>query len=340
MKTSDFYFKLPPELIAQEPLENRDGSRLLVYNRKQDKTEHKHFFQIGDYLKNGDVLVRNNTKVLPVRLYGEREGASGKVELLLLKRLSLTEWEVMVKPGRKVKAGMLVGFGESLSAEILSVNEEGLRAVKFSYDGVFEEILDRLGEMPLPPYIKKKLENKTRYNTVYAKNPGSAAAPTAGLHFTDELIEQLKARGVIFADVLLNVGLGTFRPVKTDDLLEHKMHSEYFELSEQTASIINAAKSECRRVIAVGTTSVRVLESCANAEGFVKAGRGDTEIFIYPGYKFKTVDALITNFHLPESTLLMLISALSSKEKILGLYRTAIDEQYRFFSFGDSMLIL
>lgn len=340
MKTSDFDYYLPEQLIAQTPVEPRDSSRLLVYDRQNDKVEHKRFYDIVDYLKEGDVLVRNNTKVLPARMFAYTKNG-GRVEVLLLKRFDLNEWEVMVKPGKKAKPGVQLTISNELSLEVLStIEESGTRRVKFIYDGVFEDIISRVGEMPLPPYITEKLKDQQRYQTVYAKVDGSAAAPTAGLHFTDSLIEKIKAKGVEIVDVLLHVGLGTFRPVKTDDILSHHMHSEYYEISEQSAERINLAKKEGRRVIAVGTTSVRTLESASDVNGFVKAVKENTEIFIYPPYKFKCVDALITNFHLPKSTLLMLVSALSTREKMLEIYNTAVNEKYRFFSFGDACMIL
>ena len=340
MKTSDFDYYLPEELIAQTPVYPRDSSRLLVYNRAQDKVEHKHFYDILDYLKEGDVLVRNNTKVLPARMFAFTPNG-GRVEVLLLKRFDLTEWEVLVKPGKKAKPGAKLTISNELSLEVLStIEESGSRKVKFIYDGVFEDIISRVGEMPLPPYITEKLKDQGRYQTVYASVDGSAAAPTAGLHFTDDLLEKIKAKGVEIVDVLLHVGLGTFRPVKTDDILSHHMHSEYFEVDELSASRINKAKSEGRRIIAVGTTSVRTLESATDSDGVIHAMKGNTEIFIYPPYKFKCVDALITNFHLPKSTLLMLVSAFSSREKMLSVYEQAVTERYRFFSFGDACMIL
>ena len=340
MKTSDFDYYLPEELIAQTPVEPRDSSRLLVYDRKCDQIFHRHFYDIKDYLKKGDVLVRNNTRVLPARMFAYTPNG-GKVEVLLLKRFDLTDWEVLVKPGKKAKPGAKLVFNEELSLEVLStIEESGSRRVKFIFDGVFEDIISRIGEMPLPPYITQKLQNKERYQTVYAKVDGSAAAPTAGLHFTDKLLDEIKAMGVEVVDVLLHVGLGTFRPVKTDDILSHHMHSEYYEIDEVAAQKINAAKKEGRRIIAVGTTSVRTLESAADQNGFVKPIKANTEIFIYPSYKFKCVDGLITNFHLPKSTLIMLVSALSTREKTLELYNLAVAERYRFFSFGDSMLVL
>ena len=339
MKTSDFDYTLPEELIAQHPAEPRDHSRLLVYNRQNKTISHKHFFDIVDHLHKGDVLVVNNTKVLPARIYGHKEHTGGKIEFLLLKRLDLTHWEVILKPGRIAKPGAVFCFGENLKARVDSVGQDGSRIVEFVYDGVFEDILSKVGEMPLPPYITAKLQDKTRYNTVYSKIDGSAAAPTAGLHFTTELMEKCKAKGVEVVDVLLHVGLGTFRPVKVDDVENHHMHSEFFSVSEQSANIINKAKQEGRRVICVGTTSVRTLESAVDEHGEVLATSGNTEIFLYPPYKMKVVDALITNFHLPQSTLLMLVSCLCTREEILSVYDVAVSEKYRFFSFGDAMFI-
>ena len=339
LKTSDFDYNLPEELIAQTPVYPRDSSRMMVYDRKEDKLYHKHFYDIIDFLKEGDVLVRNVTKVLPARMFAYTEHG-GKVEVLLLKRFNLTEWEVLVKPGKKCKKGTKLVINNELSLEVLdTILEAGSRKVKFIYDGVFEDIISRVGEMPLPPYIREKLKDQDRYQTVYAKIDGSAAAPTAGLHFTPELIEKIKAKGVEIVDVLLHVGLGTFRPVKTDNILEHHMHSEYYEVSSESAEKINKAKQEGRRVIAVGTTSVRTLESATGDDGIIKPTKANTEIFIYPPYKFKCVDALITNFHLPKSTLIMLVSSLSTREKILELYNIAVEEKYRFFSFGDCMFI-
>ena len=340
MKTSDFYYDLPQGLIAQTPVEPRDSSRLLVYDRASKTIEHKHFYDIADYLRKGDVLVVNNTKVLPARIYGSKERTGGRIEFLLLKRLDLTHWEVILKPGRIAKVGSVFCFGDKLKAMIDRIGEDGSRIVEFIYEGVFETILSEVGEMPLPPYIKAKLNDKTRYNTVYSKVDGSAAAPTAGLHFTTELLEKVRSKGVEIAEVLLHVGLGTFRPVKTDDVTEHHMHSEYYAVSKQAADVINKAKAEGGRVICVGTTSVRTLESAADDEGKLAECSGDTDIFIYPPYRFKAVDCLITNFHLPESTLIMLVSALCSKEEILSVYKTAVDEKYRFFSFGDAMIII
>lgn len=339
LKTSDFYYDLPEELIAQTPLEPRDSSRLLVYNRTTDEVFHRHFRDVGDYLKPGDLLVVNTTKVYPARIFAYTEHG-GKVEILLLKRQNLTDWECLVKPGKKCREGVILVVNEELKAEIISRTDDGGRIVRFIFDGVFEDILSRVGEMPLPPYIHEKLKDKDRYQTVYCKQEGSAAAPTAGLHFTLRLIDELKAKGVEFAEVQLNVGLGTFRPVKTDDLEHHKMHTEYYVIDEENAEKINKAKREGRRVIAVGTTSVRTLETVADENGFVKAQSGDTSIFIYPPYKFKCVEGLITNFHLPESTLVMLVSAFASREKILELYNLAVKEKYRFFSFGDACLFL
>ncbi len=339
LKTSDFYYDLPKELIAQTPVEPRDSSRLLVYNRADDSVSHKVFRDIYDILNPGDLLVINNTKVYPARIYAHTEHG-GKVEILLLKRIDLARWEVLVKPGKKCKDGVTLTVNDELSCVIESKTEAGGRVVRFVFDGVFEDILSRTGEMPLPPYIHEKLKDQSRYQTVYCKKEGSAAAPTAGLHFTVGLMEKLKEKGVEFAEVQLNVGLGTFRPVKVDDVTKHVMHTEFYRIDEANAEIINKAKREGRRVIAVGTTSVRTLESVADEHGFVKATEGDTDIFIYPPYKFKCVDCLITNFHLPESTLIMLVSAMVSREKILELYELAVKEKYRFFSFGDAMMIL
>ena len=338
-KKSDFYYDLPEELIAQSPAEPRDSSRLLVYDRDSDRVEHKIFKDITGYLKKGDVLVVNNTKVLPARLYAHTENG-GAVEVMLLKRLEKDIWEVLVKPGKKCSVDKRLIISDNLSLTVEGITDSGERIVRFYYDGVFEEILDKAGSMPLPPYIKSKLKDKNRYQTVYAKRDGSAAAPTAGLHFTPALLQGLKDKGVEIAEVLLHVGLGTFRPVKEDIITDHKMHSEYFEVGADAAETVNRAKREGRRVIAVGTTSVRTLESVADENGFLKPCSGNTEIFIYPPYKFKCVDALVTNFHLPESTLVMLVAALCGREKILELYKTAVNEKYRFFSFGDAMLIV
>ncbi len=339
LKKSDFYYDLPEELIAQTPAEPRDSSRLLVYDRASGKVEHKIFRDIKNYLRKGDVLVVNNTKVLPARLFAHTEHG-GKVEVLLLKRLSALRWEVLVKPGKKCRPGTVLTIDEKLSLTVASVTESGERIVDFMCDGVFEEALERVGSMPLPPYIHEKLKDKNRYQTVYAKTDGSAAAPTAGLHFTPQLLEEIKAMGVEVAEILLHVGLGTFRPVKEDAITDHKMHSEYYEVNERAAEIISRAKRKGRRVIAVGTTSVRTLESAVKNDGTIEPCRGNTSIFIYPPYKFRCVDALITNFHLPESTLIMLVAAMVGREKILELYKTAVEEKYRFFSFGDCMFII
>ena len=339
LKTSDFYYDLPEELIAQTPAEPRDSSRLLVYHRNTKTVEHRIFHDITDYLKKGDVLVINRTRVLPARLYAHTEHG-GAVEVLLLKRMSLDTWEVLVRPGRKCRPGAKLYFSEELSLEVLSVTETGERIVKFFYEGTFEDVLSRVGNMPLPPYIHEKLKDPERYQTVYSRETGSAAAPTAGLHFTPELLEKIRGMGVEVVEVLLHVGLGTFRPVKEENILDHKMHAEYYEVSEEAASRINAAKKEGRRVIAVGTTSVRTLETVADEKGMLHPCKGDTSIFLYPPYKMKCVDALITNFHLPESTLIMLVSCLCSREEILDVYKTAVEQRYRFFSFGDAMMIV
>ena len=340
MKTSDFYYDLPEELIAQDPLKDRSSSRLLVVDRKTGGYRDDVFSNICNYLKDGDVLAVNETKVLPARLFGIKEETGARIEVLLLKRVGERRWEVLVRPGRKARSGVRLVFGNGeLKGEIKEVLETGNRIIEFSFDGIFEEILDSLGEMPLPPYIHNKLEDKDRYQTVYAKNTGSAAAPTAGLHFTEELLDKIRSMGVIIAPLTLHVGLGTFRPVKAENITDHHMHSEHYCLSEETADIINLAKRENRRVISVGTTSCRTLESAACDDGTVIPGERDTDIFIYPGYRFKVIDALITNFHLPESTLLMLVSAFSSKEIMMEAYRHAVSERYRFFSFGDAMLI-
>lgn len=340
MKTSDFNYDLPEELIAQTPVYPRDSSRLLVYHRNNHIIEHKIFHDVVDYLNPGDVLVVNQTRVIPARLYGVKEGTGGAIEFLLLRRLNLTDWEVILKPGKKAKPGARFVFGEGeLKAEILTIAEDGGRTVRFEYEGVFEDVLDRLGQMPLPPYIHEKLEDKTRYQTVYAKIDGSAAAPTAGLHFTPELMERVRAKGVEIVPVLLHVGLGTFRPVKEEDVADHHMHSEYYEVTPEQAEKINAAHARGGRVVCVGTTSVRTLETVATEDGVVHPGSGFTQIFITPGVKIKAVDALITNFHLPQSTLLMLISALMGREEALATYEEAVRERYRFFSFGDAMFI-
>lgn len=340
MTKQDFNFYLPEELIAQDPLEDRSSSRLLVLNKETGETEHKIFKDIIDYLRPGDCLVINNTKVIPARLIGEKEGTGAKVEILLLKRKENDIWEALVKPGKKAKVGTKISFGNGiLTGEIIQIVEEGNRLVKFYYEGIFEEILDQLGQMPLPPYITHQLKDKNRYQTVYAKYEGSAAAPTAGLHFTKELLEQIGEKGIVIANVTLHVGLGTFRPVKENNILEHHMHSEFYRVEQSEADKINQAKQNGGRVVCVGTTSCRTVESAADENGFIKAGSGDTEIFIYPGYRFKVLDALITNFHLPESTLIMLVSALAGRENILNAYETAVKERYRFFSFGDAMFI-
>ena len=340
MKVSDFNYNLPKELIAQVPIKNRDQSRLMVLDRKNKTIEHKIFKDIIDYLEPGDCLVRNNTKVIPARLYGIKEETGANVEFLLLKRIEGDIWEVMVKPGKKLMPGARVSFGDGLlKAEIIEKLADGNRKVKFEYSGIFNEILNEIGLMPLPPYIHEKLKEKDRYQTVYAKYEGSAAAPTAGLHFTDELFEKLKEKGIEIANVTLHVGIGTFRPVKVENIEEHDMHSEHFYIKAEDAEKINKAKKEGHRVIAVGTTSCRVLESIADENGYVKEVEGDTNIFIYPGYKFKCLDALITNFHLPESTLIMLVSALAGKEFIMQAYEEAVKEKYKFFSFGDAMFI-
>ncbi len=341
MKTSDFNYELPEELIAQEPLEDRASSRLLVLHKDTGEREHKHFREIRDYLRAGDCLVINDTRVLPARLFGERVGTGAVIEVLLLVRRELDVWEVLVRPGRKARPGDRISFGGGrLTAEVLTIVEDGNRLVRFHYDGVFEAILEELGEMPLPPYITHKLEDKTRYQTVYAAHDGSAAAPTAGLHFTPELLKEIEGMGVKIANVTLHVGLGTFRPVKVDDVLDHEMHSEYFVVEEEQAAIMNEAKRNGGRIFAVGTTSTRTLESVTDENGVIQAKSGWTKIFIYPGYTFKAVDCLITNFHLPESTLIMLVSALAGKELVMETYAEAVRERYRFFSFGDAMLIL
>ena len=341
MDVKDFYYDLPEELIAQDPLEKRSNSRLMVLDKKSGDVYHRHFYDIKEYLKPGDCLVVNNTKVIPARLYGSRENTGGKVEILLLKRVSDDVWETLVKPGKKARIGDRIEFGEGLlKAEIIDVVEEGNRLVRFEYEGIFEEILDQLGQMPLPPYITHELKDKDRYQTVYAKYDGSAAAPTAGLHFTKELLQEIKDMGVNIAEVTLHVGLGTFRPVKVENVLDHHMHSEFYMVSKEAADMINATKDNGGRVISVGTTSTRTLESAADENGRLTEKSGWTEIFIYPGYKFKVIDALITNFHLPESTLVMLVSALAGREHVLAAYAKAVEEKYRFFSFGDAMLIM
>ena len=340
LKTSDFYFDLPEELIAQDPLEDRSSSRLLMLNKETGKTEHHIFKDVIDYLNPGDCLVLNNTKVIPARLLGVKEDTGAAVEVLLLKRREGDVWETLVKPGKKCRPGARLSFGDGiLKAEVMEVVEEGNRLIHFEYEGIWEEVLDSLGEMPLPPYITHKLQDKNRYQTVYAKYEGSAAAPTAGLHFTPQLLQQIEEKGVDIAYVTLHVGLGTFRPVKVDNILEHHMHSEYYQISQEAADKINKAKESGHRVICVGTTSTRTIESAADENGRLQECCDNTEIFIYPGYKFKVLDALITNFHLPESTLVMLVSALAGRENVLNAYKEAVEERYRFFSFGDAMLI-
>ncbi len=340
MQLSDFYYDLPEELIAQDPLQQRDSSRLMVLDKVTGEVTHKHFHDILSYLKAGDCLVINNTRVIPARLMGVKEDTGASIEVLLLKRHEEKVWETLVKPGKKARVGARISFGDGLLVgEVIDVVEEGNRIIRFEYDGIWEEILDKLGQMPLPPYITHKLEDKNRYQTVYAKHDGSAAAPTAGLHFTNELLAEIEAMGVKIARVTLHVGLGTFRPVKVDNILEHHMHSEFYQMDEEAANIINETKKNGGRIISVGTTSTRTLETIADEDGKVRPCSGWTEIFIYPGYKFKVVDCLITNFHLPESTLLMLVSALSSREIILNAYTEAVREKYRFFSFGDAMFI-
>lgn len=338
MNKSDFYYNLPEELIAQTPVEPRDHSRMLVYDRETGEIEHKHFYDIIDYLKAGDVLVINDTKVLPARIYGVKEGTGAKIEFLLHKRIRLDEWEVLVKPAKKATVGAVIRFSDELTATVTGYIGEGLRTVRFSYDGVFEDILSRVGEMPLPHYIHERLSDGTRYQTVYARESGSSAAPTAGLHFTPELLQKIRDKGVEVIKVLLHVGLGTFRPVKAENILDHKMHSEYYCVTPEAAAAVNKAKAEGRRVIAVGTTSVRTLESAWH-DGKLNAESGETSIFIYPPYKFKAVDALITNFHLPESTLIMLVSAFIGRENALKMYECAVENKYRFFSFGDATFL-
>ena len=341
MKKEDFYFKLPEELIAQDPLEDRSASRLLVLDKESGKIEHRMFRDIKAYLKPGDCLVINDTKVIPARLIGSKIGTDAKIEILLLKRKENDIWETLVKPGKKAKPGTKISFGEGLLiGEVIDVVEEGNRLIQFSYQGIFEEILDQLGQMPLPPYITHQLEDKNRYQTVYAKHSGSAAAPTAGLHFTPELLKEIKESGVDIAHVTLHVGLGTFRPVKVENIQEHHMHSEFYHIEASEAEKINRAKREGHRIICVGTTSCRTIESAAKPDGTLSECSGWTEIFIYPGYQFKVIDALITNFHLPESTLVMLVSALAGREHVLAAYETAVEEKYRFFSFGDAMFIV
>lgn len=341
LKKSDFYFDLPQELIAQDPLEDRSSSRLLVLDKETGEMEHRVFHDIVEYLHEGDCLVLNNTKVIPARLMGTKKDTGATIEVLLLKRRENDIWETLVKPGKKAKPGTVITFGEGLlTGTVVDIVDEGNRLIQFSYEGIFEEVLDKLGEMPLPPYITHKLQDKNRYQTVYAKYEGSAAAPTAGLHFTKELLAQVEEKGVKIAYVTLHVGLGTFRPVKEENVLEHHMHSEFYQVTPEAAKLINDTKAAGGRVICVGTTSCRTIESAADQNGVVQAGCGDTEIFIYPGYQFKVLDNLITNFHLPESTLIMLVSALAGREHVLHAYETSVEMKYRFFSFGDAMLIL
>ena len=340
MKKEDFYFDLPEELIAQDPLEDRSSSKLLVLDKNTGEVEHHVFRDVLDYLEDGDCLVINDTKVIPARLFGSRVGTDAKIEVLLLKRMENDTWETLVRPGKKAKVGTKISFGDGLLiGEVVDIVEEGNRLIRFEYQGIFEEILDQLGQMPLPPYITHQLEDKNRYQTVYAKHTGSAAAPTAGLHFTPELLQKIEKKGVKIARVTLHVGLGTFRPVKVENILEHHMHSEFYMVEEEQAAMINETKKNGGRVICVGTTSCRTIESATGEDGILRAGSGWTEIFIYPGYKFKILDALITNFHLPESTLLMLISALAGRDNVMKAYEEAVKERYRFFSFGDAMFI-
>jgi S-adenosylmethionine:tRNA ribosyltransferase-isomerase len=341
MNVKDFSYELPQRLIAQDPLEDRSSSRLMVLGKKDGSVTHRVFRDITEYINPGDCLVINNTKVIPARLFGQKEDTGAAVELLLLRRLCGSQWETLVRPGKKAKPKTKLIFGNGmLAGEIIRVAEEGNRIIQFSYDGIFEEILDQLGEMPLPPYITHQLQDRQRYQTVYARHEGSAAAPTAGLHFTPQLLDEIRAKGADIAEITLHVGLGTFRPVKTENVLEHHMHSEFYRLEQEAADKINRAKQGGGRIISVGTTSTRTLESIADEHGFVKAASGWTQIFIYPGYQFRCIDALITNFHLPESTLIMLVSALAGREHVLDAYRTAVQEEYRFFSFGDAMLIV
>lgn len=337
---SDYYYDLPERLIAQDPLLKRSDSRLMVLDKETGEIEHKHFYDIKQYLKPGDCLVLNNTKVIPARLMGTRKDTGAVIEVLLLKRRDADTWETLVKPGKKARIGQIIEFGNGLlTAEVIGIEDEGNRIIKFNYEGIFEEILDKLGEMPLPPYITHKLQDRNRYQTVYAKYEGSAAAPTAGLHFTNELLDEIRAMGVKTVFVTLHVGLGTFRPVKEENILNHHMHSEFYQVTKEAADEINATKKAGGRVICVGTTSCRTIESASDENGIVRAGSDNTEIFIYPGYKFKVLDCLITNFHLPESTLIMLVAALTGRENILNAYKTAVSMEYRFFSFGDAMFI-
>lgn len=340
MKTSDFFYELPEELIAQNPKPDRVSSRLMLVNKESGEVSHYIFSDILNFLERGDCLVLNDTRVIPARLYGKKEGMDKAVEVLLLKRIDDKKWEALVKPGKKLRTGAIIKFGDNFKGEIVSVKDDGNRIIEFDYDGIFEELLDKYGEMPLPPYITDKLENKERYQTVYSKHEGSAAAPTAGLHFTEELLKKIEEKGIEIAKVTLHVGLGTFRPVKVEDVNNHIMHSEWYKIDKENANKINRAKREGKRVICVGTTSCRVLETVADDRGILREEVGETSIFIYPGYTFKVVDALITNFHLPESTLIMLVSALVGRDNILAAYKIAVEEKYRFFSFGDAMLII
>lgn len=341
LKKSDYFYDLPEELIAQDPLLERSSSRLMILNKKTGEISHHHFWELPDYLEAGDCLVLNNTKVIPARLYGVKEGTGAMIEVLLLKRLEDRCYEILVKPGKKAKVGTTIIFGDGiLKGTIVDILEEGNRKIQFEFDGIFEEILDKLGEMPLPPYIHNKLEDRNRYQTVYAKEEGSAAAPTAGLHFTQDLLKKIEQKGVHIVYVTLHVGLGTFRPVKEENILDHHMHSEFYQVSEAAANLINQTKENGKKVICIGTTSVRTVESAADKAGHINSGSDDTEIFIYPGYEFKIPDALVTNFHLPESTLLMLVSAMAGRENVLNAYKKAVEEKYRFFSFGDAMLII
>ncbi|MDU6547584.1 tRNA preQ1(34) S-adenosylmethionine ribosyltransferase-isomerase QueA [Anaerococcus vaginalis] len=339
MRTEDFDYNLPEELIAQHPADKRDFSRLMVVDRKTGKREDKHFYDIIDYLNEGDLLVMNDTRVIPARLFGHREGKEEEIEVFLLENIEDDKWEVLVRPGKKMKIGTKCIFSDELSLEVIDIKEDGNRVVEFFYDGIFQEILDRLGNMPLPPYIKEKLKDKERYQTVYSKNPGSVAAPTAGLHFTKELLKKIEEKGVKLAYITLNVGLGTFRPVKVDDVKNHKMHSEFYQISKETADLINETKKNNKRIISTGTTTTRTLESVYKKNGQIKEDSGWTDIFIYPGFEFNVIDCQITNFHLPKSTLIMLVSALASKEIILDAYKDAVDKKYRFFSFGDAMFL-
>ncbi|MDU3152907.1 MAG: tRNA preQ1(34) S-adenosylmethionine ribosyltransferase-isomerase QueA [Anaerococcus hydrogenalis] len=339
MRTEDFDYNLPEELIAQHPADKRDFSRLMVVDRKTGQREDKHFYDIIDYLNEGDLLVMNDTRVIPARLFGHRPEKEEKIEVFLLENIEKDKWEVLVKPGKKMKIGTKCIFSDELSLEVVDIKEDGNRVVEFSYEGIFQEILDRLGNMPLPPYIKEKLKDKERYQTVYSKNPGSVAAPTAGLHFTKELLKKIEDKGVKLAFITLNVGLGTFRPVKVDDVKNHKMHSEYYQISKETADLINETKKNNKRIISTGTTTTRTLESVFKKNGQIKEDSGWTDIFIYPGFKFNVIDCQITNFHLPKSTLIMLVSALANKEIILDAYKDAVEKKYRFFSFGDAMFL-